>query len=240
MQKLWNYFNDIFGNTLLHPQYFLKSFEKQAVAELEKRAKGIFVDIGCGRQIYKKQIVGHVKKYIGVDHPQASKKYKDKEMPDVFADAEALPFKNHYADSASMISVLEHIPHPDKALKEAYRILKKNGVFVLITVQAYPLHDAPYDFFRYTKYGLKTLMEDQGFKIVSSRPLGSFPIYVGQLTNVYLLHQAKKAKILGILILPFILAFALLSNTISLLLSGIFTDYEKGAFAIYNLVIAKK
>ncbi len=247
-KKLWNLFGDSLGKTLFHPQFFLKSYEYQAVLELKKRAKGIMIDIGCGRQIYKKELVGQVKKYIGVDHPQVSKKYEDKEKPDVFADALDLPFSTNYCDTVSMISVLEHIPDPTRAIQEASRILKPNGIFVLITVQNYPLHDAPYDYFRYTRFSLKKLMENEGLKIVSLKPLGTYPIFAGQLFNVFLLNTIKKALsqntftlIVALLLTPFIFLLTTLSNFTSLFLSKLIPeDYTKGAFAIYNLAVAKK
>lgn len=247
MKTLWDKFTDIFSKTLIHPQYFLKQYEYLAIIELKKRAKGIFVDIGCGRQIYKKELINNVKRYIGVDHPDTSKKYLNKEMPDVFADALSLPFKDKFCDTAAMISVLEHIPKPDKAISEAYRILKSNGVLVLITVQNYPLHDQPYDYFRFTRFGLKELLLQNKFKILKLQPLGSFPTYAGQLLNVYLMNQLKKgfggnllSKCLSIILLPWVITVCLASNLVSYIFTGIFEDYDKGAFAIYNLVVAQK
>lgn len=246
-KSIWNKFSDILGETILHPQYFLKSYEHLAVLELKKRANGTLVDIGCGRQIYKKELIGKVNKYIGIDHPDVSKKYFDKEMPDVFADAENLPFKNNFCDTASMISVLEHLPDPGKALKEAARILKPKGILVLITVQCYPLHDSPYDFFRYTRFGLKKLLGDAGFKVKLVKPIGNYPILAGQFVNVYMLKKIKVGlakgvfpKTISILAILPVYILCVVSNIISLLASRIVKDYEVGAFSIYNLAVAQK
>jgi SAM-dependent methyltransferase len=246
IKHIWNVFSDYLGKTPVHPQYFLKKYEYGAVLVLRKKAKGILVDIGCGRQIYKKDLVDKVEKYIGVDHPSVSKKYEDKEMPDVLADALDLPFKDRFCDTVSMISVLEHIPEPLEAIKEAYRILKPNGVFILVTVQNYPLHDAPYDFFRYTRFSLKNLLIQAGFKKVNISPLGNFPVFWGQMLNVFLLNLLKKGAgggliqktIFVLLILP-VFAVCILSNLLSILFSN-YEDYNKGAFAIYNMAIAIK
>lgn len=244
---LWNKFNDKFGKSILHPQYYLKNFEYQAIIELKKKAKGTLVDIGCGRQAYKKYLLGSVDQYIGVDHPETAKMYQDGEKPDFFADAQDLPFKNNFCETASMISVLEHIPNPGKAISEAYRILKPGGYFVLITVQSYPLHDAPYDYYRYTQYGLKTLFKESGFTKVTTKPLGSYPIFAGQMLNVYLLNKLKKglngsnfSKLLSILFTVPVFLISIVINLKVYVISRLVSDYQDGSFALYNLVVAKK
>lgn len=42
-------------------------------------------------------------------------------------DVQNLPFKNNMFDTALAIDVLEHLDHPDRMMKEIYRILKNNG-----------------------------------------------------------------------------------------------------------------
>ncbi|MEK7497833.1 MAG: class I SAM-dependent methyltransferase, partial [Patescibacteria group bacterium] len=127
MKDIWDKFSDLLGKTIFHPQYFLKSYEHQAILVAQKYAKGILVDIGCGRQPYKKDLLPLVNKYIGVDHPNVSKFYKNKSRPDILADATSIPLRNNYCNTVLMISVLEHLPYPDRAIKEANRILYKGG-----------------------------------------------------------------------------------------------------------------
>ena len=61
--------------------------------------------------------------------------------------------------------VLEHLPEPQKAFQEFYRVLKKNGWLFLTTHLAFEEHSAPGDYFRFTRYGLKYLGEKAGFKV---------------------------------------------------------------------------
>lgn len=49
------------------------------------------------------------------------------------ADALRLPFLNESFPSVFSISVLEHIPHVDEAVAEAYGALNRGGVFVFTT-----------------------------------------------------------------------------------------------------------
>ena len=60
--------------------------------------------------------------------------------------------------------VLEHLPEPQKAVDEFFRVLKPGGTLLLTTRFLFPIHDAPHDYFRYTKYGLRHLL--RRFEIV--------------------------------------------------------------------------
>jgi SAM-dependent methyltransferase len=247
VKKLWWHFTDILGRTIFHPQYFLKNYEYQAVLELKKRARGILVDIGCGRQPYKKELVKKVEKYIGIDHPKTSQKYKYGEKPNILADAINIPLPAKHSDIISMISVLEHLPEPGKALKEAARITKPKGTLILVAPQNYPLHDSPHDFFRYTRYGLKKLLNEAGFRIIKVKSLGSYSIFAGQMLNVFILNKAQELlqkslvwKAIVAILLPFLFLTCLLSNLCSLIISNFISDYETGSFSIYNLVVAKR
>ncbi len=79
--------------------------------------------------------------------------------PDIVADACNLHMiADNSVDIVYLIEVLEHIPTPDKAVFEIHRILKKGGKLIMSTPFIFPIHDEPYDYYRYTKFGLKHLL----------------------------------------------------------------------------------
>ena len=246
MKDVWDKFSDLLGKTILHPQFYLKSYEHQAIDTAQKYARGVLIDIGCGRQPYKKELLPFIEKYIGVDHPNVSRFYKNKEKPDILADATKIPLKSGSCDTALMISVLEHLPHPTKALKEACRLLNQNGYLILVTVQNYVLHDVPYDFFRYTKFGLKRMLEDSGFNVVTIKPFGNFIELMGQYFNVFLLYKTKDltrkrwVRFLGYMAIPFIYVLCLISNFAVFIFRKILPLDKNGRFAIYNLAVCRK
>jgi SAM-dependent methyltransferase len=51
----------------------------------------------------------------------------------VQADAQCLPFRDMSFDVVSVLEVVEHIPEPERALQECYRVLKEDGILLLST-----------------------------------------------------------------------------------------------------------
>lgn len=244
IKSLWDIFSDHFGGTIFHPQFYAKDFAWEAVKLAEKESKGVLLDIGCGRMPYRTILLPRVKKYIGLDHPETAKLYDGEIKPDIYADAAKIPLENNSVDTVLMLMVLEHLEDPQKVLKEIKRILKPKGSFIFSTVQMYPVHDAPFDYFRYTRFGLQKLVETSGFttkKIVSQ---GSFWKFWGLSLNVFLfqtilLLAKKKTTILLalLLILPFYLVSVLMN--ILMYVPSLLANDTKSRFNISHVVYAK-
>jgi len=73
-------------------------------------------------------------------------------------DAQLLGIADATFDVVLCTEVLEHLPEPQKAIDEFERVLKPGGTLLLTTRFIFPIHDAPHDYFRYTKYGLRYLL----------------------------------------------------------------------------------
>ncbi|KKT52734.1 MAG: Methyltransferase type 11 [Candidatus Yanofskybacteria bacterium GW2011_GWF1_44_227] len=71
-----------------------------------------------------------------------------------------LPFEDGKFDIILCTEVLEHLHSPHVAISEMKRVLKVGGKLILTTRFIFPIHDAPGDYFRYTKYGLRYLFKD--------------------------------------------------------------------------------
>jgi SAM-dependent methyltransferase len=76
----------------------------------------------------------------------------------VVADARSLPLRDAVFDAVLCTEMLEHVVEPQVAVDEMLRVLKPGGVLVLTTRFLFPIHDAPHDYFRFTKYGLRHLL----------------------------------------------------------------------------------
>lgn len=94
------------------------------------------LDVGCGTG--NKMLYLHQEGYtniIGIDYePKAFKKMliKHPELNIKQGNAENLSqFRDKQFNLAYCNQVLEHLPNPKLAIKEAYRVLKKNGAYVI-------------------------------------------------------------------------------------------------------------
>lgn len=76
----------------------------------------------------------------------------------LLSDVQALALADNTFDVVVCTEVLEHLPEPQTAIHEMYRVLKPGGTLVLTTRFLFPIHDAPHDYFRFTRYGLQYLL----------------------------------------------------------------------------------
>lgn len=82
---------------------------------------------------------------------------KDK-TPDILGDICTYAFEEGIYDTIIMCEVLEHLHSPHLGIETVYHALKPGGRLILTTPFIFPIHDRPYDYFRYTKYGLGHLL----------------------------------------------------------------------------------
>jgi SAM-dependent methyltransferase len=123
--------------------------------------KGIVVDLGCGTAPYRQDILRVADRYIGIDWPNSQ---HDQVCVDVFADLTSnLPFNDDFADTIVSFQVMEHLPEPSLFLAECNRILKPGGRLVVTVPFMWHIHEAPHDYYRYTRYGLKYLLAKNRF-----------------------------------------------------------------------------
>jgi SAM-dependent methyltransferase len=80
--------------------------------------------------------------------------------PDVVADVCQLDFASDSIDAILMLEVLEHVRTPWLALAEIHRVLKPGGSLVLSAPFVFEIHEAPHDYYRFTRHGLEFLLRD--------------------------------------------------------------------------------
>ncbi|MBI5189032.1 MAG: class I SAM-dependent methyltransferase [Nitrospirae bacterium] len=93
----------------------------------------IFVDIGCGDEaVFLNQVSPKISEGVGLDKFSGDRIIGNIRLLSANVEKE-IPLSDDYADYVSMLAVLEHLNHPEAVIKEANRILKKNGL-LFITV----------------------------------------------------------------------------------------------------------
>lgn len=118
------------------------------------------LDAGAGNQPYRalfSHCVYEAADFEKVDKPYAKSTY--------VCDLTAIPVADDFFDAVVFNQVLEHLPDPQAALVELRRVLKPGGRLLCTAPLFYEEHEQPYDFFRYTQFGMRSLLEKAGFVI---------------------------------------------------------------------------
>lgn len=141
---------------------YLDKFAQQAAASLSVSRADVMprvLDAGAGTAPYRRAFEA-LAEYETADHIASG------EHPLTYeGDLAAIPVEAGRYDLVFCSQVLEHVPEPARVVAEMARVLKPGGSIWLSTPLFYPEHEAPYDFFRYTQYGLRKLMEDAGLVV---------------------------------------------------------------------------
>ena len=151
---------------------------------IPKYCSGVLADIGCGdlpMYGYYKSFVSDV---IAVDW--ANSLHKNEHL-DITADLNAPPIPGLSDNSVDCIicsDVLEHLYKPCELLSDLNRILKPGGKLLLNVPFLYYVHEAPYDYHRYTIYALRRMFADTGFRILEEKTMGNGPEAAGQFLGV--------------------------------------------------------
>lgn len=168
-----------------------------SINEIIKPGYTVF-DAGSGDGHWKHKLIPGIK-YIGMDLGVGDVN-ADYSYVDIKGDLRNIPLENDSVDAIICIQVLEHVPEPWLVLKELNRILKSNGKIFLSCPQGVPLHQEPYDFYRYTKYGLLHLFKESGFEIEFIKPqkgsINKISNDIRMLANE--LEETKKTKSFGL------------------------------------------
>jgi len=110
------------------------------------------LDIGCGNDTYGN---------LFPNRTTLELKPRDGVHVDIVGDVHDMhAIADNTYDVVLCSEVLEHLHTPSKAIAEMKRVMKPGGLLLLSTRFIFPLHDAPGDYYRYTKYGLQHLFRD--------------------------------------------------------------------------------
>ncbi|MBA3262243.1 MAG: class I SAM-dependent methyltransferase [Thermoleophilaceae bacterium] len=122
----------------------------------------LVLDAGAGRAPYR-GLFAHAGYETADFLAVKGKKYT---APDYVCDLAEIPVDDARFDHVVLTQVLEHVPEPAKVLAELHRVLKPGGTLWLTAPLFYAEHERPYDFFRYTQFGLRHLLESAGFEVL--------------------------------------------------------------------------
>jgi len=131
------------------------------------------------------------------------------EKVDLVGSADSIPLPDGTFDSVVCTQVFEHLEFPEKSAREIFRVMKLGGHLLLTVPQMNELHEEPYDFFRYTKFGLRSLFGNAGFTVVHESQRGGFFTTLAQMRIRYCIDRFSlyKKPIREKILAPFLSAY---------------------------------
>lgn len=226
----------IFNPSVNFPGYLVRHRLVQAIANHAHNMHGTMMDFGCGSKPYKSLF--NVDKYVGLDYNGSGHSHDDEQI-DFFYDGKTIPFEDNTFDSVFSTEVFEHVFNLNEILPEINRVMKKDGLILITCPFAIAEHETPVDFGRYSSFGLKHLMETNGFEVIIQEKLGNSIEVITQFILSYLaIHinpHLKKIPLLGYL---FEAGSSIILNITAL---GIGKILPKGKeLYLNNLILCKK
>ncbi len=201
---------------LLNFQFLPAFYARRDITRDGAKLRGTLLDLGCGSQPYRQYLRG-VTRYVGLDYPLTQACLANKVKPEVHGDARTLPFADQSFDGVLCSQVLEHVDRPETVVREMFRILKPGGVGLISVPFFYNLHMEPHDYFRFSPYGIKELLERNGLTVCQLRGQGGIGTLLVQMFHNWLfsgLARRARRHMIHKAILPLVLPFLLLVSTL--------------------------
>ena len=154
----------------LDPVQYLIESEIQQASEWIREGQ-VVLDAGAGEARHRK----YFKKgrYLALDNAYGDTAWNYSGL-DVRGDLENIPLRSASVDCILCMVVLEHTRRPQQVLLEFARVLKPGGTLAMIVPFLWEEHQAPQDFFRFTRYGMQSLFESTPFRLDVLNPMGGF------------------------------------------------------------------
>ena len=216
----------------VNPFYFARKGLYRHVRALASEIRGRTLDVGCGQKPYESLFRSSA--YIGLemDTPENRKQKK----ADVYYDGKVFPFDSEEFDSVVINEVFEHVFDPDGFLAEVGRVLKPGGALLMTVPFVWDEHETPWDFARYSSFGISAILRKHGFQVEILRKSVNDIRAIFQLLTGYIYKKTvTRSPIVNILLTLLLIApFNLLGELLGMILPGNDDLY------LDNIVLARK
>jgi SAM-dependent methyltransferase len=166
-------------------RFLIRSKILSIVRANRKRFFGLVLDVGCGQMPYKPLFLtadSKVKRYIGLDFAVNP---IHENQPDLVWEDGRIPLEDASIDSALCTEVLEHCPDPDAFLAEIARVLRPGGYLLFTVPFLWPLHEVPYDHYRYTPFALRRHLTRAGLGNIELHAMGGWDASLAQILGLW-------------------------------------------------------
>jgi len=226
-------FNPRLVGILTNPFYFVRRGLYNGIRKKSVGLKGRLLDFGCGRKPYRELF--SVAQYVGVDYSGEGHDHTEEPI-DIYYDGETLPFSGQSFDAVFSSEVIEHLFNVGNILDELNRVLKPKGQLLVTVPFVWDEHEIPYDFARYTSFGLIYLLSQHGFKVVSLEKTTTYVEAIIQMWNAYVAQTIlPRNRFLKVLLTALLISPV---TVFGMLLSGILPENQN--FYCNSVVLAEK
>jgi len=184
-------------------RWYVTSFVEHVARNLPTGSS--ILDAGAGESVYRR-FFSHCD-YRAIDLAVGESRW-DYSNLDYVGPLHAMPIDDETFDAVLCTQVLEHVEWPRESVKEMHRVLKRGGRLFLTVPMAQGEHQVPYDFFRYTSFGIRSVCRSAGFREVTVTPFGGlWARWAYELPRGLSLFpatglRARKPNLVGIALLP--------------------------------------
>ncbi len=220
---------------VISPVFIVRRGLHKAILDLSPAVGGSVLDLGCGKKPYE-SLFSKATSYTGVDIEVSGHDHADSKV-DVFYDGKTLPFPDESFDSVVSFEVFEHVFNIEELLGEVLRVLKPGGRFLLTIPFAWEEHEAPYDFARYTSFGIEHVLLKVGFEGVRIVKSSTAVLAMAQLFIAYLAKYVSPQARLAAIAFQLLVIFPL--NVVSGLVNAVLPK-QYGFFCNCVVVCEKK
>jgi SAM-dependent methyltransferase len=109
------------------------------------------------------------------DHEYVGCDFRKGPGVDIIIDIENMKLPDNSIGTAICVDTLEHVQNVHRAMSEIYRTLKPEGLAVIVSVMNFPIHNYPFDYWRFTPKAFELLLEPFKQKQVISDGDPRFP-----------------------------------------------------------------
>lgn len=148
-------------------RWYVNGFVRRVAGELP--AGSMVLDAGAGEGVYRRYFEHCQYRSIDLAVGEAGWDYS---KLDYVGPLHQMPIESGIFDAVLCTQVLEHLEWPRESVAEMFRVLRPGGRLYLTVPMAQNEHQVPYDFFRYTSFGLKSICSRVGFRQVDVEPFG--------------------------------------------------------------------
>ncbi len=138
---------------------------------IRAHARGRLLDLGCGAVPLYGMYRDLVSEITCVDWPNS---LHNSSHVDISADLHGpLPLSDAAFDTVLLTDVLEHMAEPKGLMREVARVLAPGGKILVGVPFLYWLHEEPHDYYRFTKFALRRMLDESGLEVLEIDAYGA-------------------------------------------------------------------